>query len=180
MKKILLLSAAVLAIVLIVLSVIICLQPGEFRVERSTVIDAPPDVIFPHVNDLSGWQAWSPWAKLDPQAKESFSGPASGTGAVFSWSGNSDVGEGSMTITASRPHEFIGIRLDFVKPFVGTNDVEFHFTPEGESTRVRWSMSGKSNFISKAMGLVIDCDQMIGGMYEQGLARLKTTAETTP
>jgi hypothetical protein len=139
---------------------------------------ATPEAIFPHVNDLSKWNAWSPWAKLDPNAKNSFEGPTSGNGAIMRWAGNNDVGEGSMTIVDSRPSELIKFRLDFLKPFAGTNMAEFSFKNEGNLTLVNWSMSGENNFITKAIGLVINCDKMVGEQFEKGLVSLKTIVET--
>src|SRR5690349_2439238 len=92
-----------LAFAIVGLSITVALRPSEFRVSRSALIAAPPDVVFPHVNDLHNWEAWSPWAKLDPNAKTDYQGSATGPGAVFSWAGNRNIGEGRMTITESRP-----------------------------------------------------------------------------
>jgi hypothetical protein len=166
-----------LAAVLAVLLVVIATRPGEFRVARSAAMSAPPSAIFAQVNDFHKWEAWSPWAKLDPDAKNSFEGPAAGKGATFRWDGDKNVGAGSMKITESRPSELIRIQLDFIRPFVGTNDVEFTFTPQGDQTDVTWSMAGKNNFLSKAIGLVFDCEKMIGENYEQGLAKIKSIVE---
>lgn len=168
-----------LAVILIVLAIVIATRPDEFRVSRSAVISAPPATVFTHVNDLHKWNAWSPWAKLDPAARESFEGPPAGTGAVMKWAGNNQVGEGSMTITESRPNELIRFKLDFLKPFAATSTAEFSFKPEGDTTTVTWSMAGHNNFIAKAIGLFMDCDKMVGGQFEQGLAQMKSVAEAT-
>jgi hypothetical protein len=61
---------------------------------------------------LRKWEAWSPWAKLDPTAKSTLEGPSAGVGAVFAWSGNNQIGEGRMTITDSRPNELVRFRLE--------------------------------------------------------------------
>jgi hypothetical protein len=170
----------VIAVILVVFVIVVALQPAEFRIVRSSApISAPPVVVFGQVNDLHKWQAWSPWAKLDPDAKNTFSGPPAGDGAAFAWAGNSNVGEGSMTITESRPNEFVRFRLDFLKPFKGTNTAEFTFKPEGDQTVVTWSMAGRYNFITKAIGLFMNCDKMVGGQFEKGLADLKLLSEST-
>lgn len=127
LKKILI----TLAVIIVVFAVIVALQPSDFRVARTATISAPPPAVFAQVNDFHKWEAWSPWAKLDPAAKNSFEGPAAGRGAIFKWSGNNEVGEGSMTITESRPSDLIKIKLDFTKPFEATNTTEFTFKPEG-------------------------------------------------
>ena len=133
--------------------------------------------MFTQVNDFHNWRAWSPWAKLDPAAKATFEGPSAGPGAVFKWSGNDKVGEGSMTLTESRPNDLIKIRTDFVKPFAGTSLVEFVLWPQGEATAVTWTMSGHNNFFAKAMCLFVSMDKMIGGDFERGLENLKETVE---
>ncbi|MBP9855131.1 MAG: SRPBCC family protein [Candidatus Omnitrophica bacterium] len=167
----------ILALVLIVLIIFISSRLSEFKVTRSTTISASAENIFNQVNDFHNWEAWSPWLELDPNAKNTFNGPASGVGSSFHWVGNQNVGEGSMTITESRPNEAIKIRLDFIKPFPGTSNVDFQFVPQGNQTNVTWSMSGKNNFMAKAVGLFMDCDKMIGDQYEKGLSNLKAVVE---
>ena len=126
------------------------------------------------------WQEWSPWAKLDPAAKVSFDGPASGKGASFAWAGNMEVGVGRMTVTESHPSDLIRFQLDFEKPMKGTNIAEFTFKLEGAQTAVTWTMSGKNGFVAKAFGLIVNCDKMVGGQFEKGLATLKTLTEAEP
>jgi carbon monoxide dehydrogenase subunit G len=167
-----------MAILLAVLVGFIAMQPAEFRVVRSTKIAAPAEEVFAHVNDFHAWKAWSPWAKLDPESRDTYEGAASGTGSIFKWSGNNEVGEGSMTLTESRPSDLIRIKLDFVKPFAGTSNVEFNFEPEGDQTLVTWNMDGQNGFISKAICLLMDMDKMVGGKFEEGLASLKSVLET--
>ena len=166
----------VIAALLVGLVVVIALRPADFRISRSALIAAPPEVTFAQVNDLHKWEAWSPWAKLDPAAKQTYEGPPAGTGASFAWDGNNKVGAGKMTITDSRPSEFVRLRLEFLKPFKAVNTAELTFAPEGQQTRVTWTMSGKNNFMSKAVGLVINCDKMVGGDFEKGLASLNSAA----
>jgi uncharacterized protein YndB with AHSA1/START domain len=153
-------------------------RPDEFRVARSTVIAAAPEKIFLRVNTLRLWQDWSPWAKLDPDAKTTFEGPESGVGAVMRWDGNNKVGQGSMTIIESRPNESIKFRLDFLKPMQATSAAEFTFKAEGGQTTVTWSMSGENNFVRKAMSVIMNCDKMIGGQFEKGLASLRDVARS--
>jgi len=163
----------VLAVVVVVFVVIVAMRPSEFRVERSAAMSAPAPAVFAWVNDLHKWQEFSPWAKLDPAAKATFSGSSDGVGAVFEWAGNKQVGEGRMTIIESRPNELIRFRLDFLKPFAATNTAEFTFKPDGDQTVVTWSMTGKNNFMFKAVGLFMNCDKIVGAQFDQGLANLK-------
>jgi hypothetical protein len=84
-----------IAVLLLILAfvVVVALQPSTFNVKRSTTIAAPVADGFPNVNDFHKWEVWSPWAKLDPDAKIGFEGPPEGTGTVMTWSGNDKVGE---------------------------------------------------------------------------------------
>lgn len=166
-----------LVVLVVVFVVIVATRPADFRVERSATMRAPAQAAFAQVNDFQNWRAWSPWEKLDPALKRSYEGPASGTGAAYSWQGNKDVGEGRMTITESRPGELVRIRLEFYKPFAATNTAEFRFEPQGDSAAVTWSMTGQNNFFAKAIGLFVNMDRMVGGMFEQGLAQMKALVE---
>ena len=130
------------------------------------------------MNDLHRWEAWSPWAKLDPAAKKSFDGPDAGKRAIFQWSSNTEMGEGTMTVTESHPNDLVRIALDFTRPMACTNQVEFTFKPAGDQTEVTWAMTGHKNFIQKAFCLFMNMDKMVGGMFEQGLAQMKTVVES--
>src|SRR5207248_5559157 len=115
------------AVVVALFAVIVAMQPSDYRIARSATVAAPPAEVFAQVNDFHNWEAWSPWAKLDPNAKNSFAGATSGTGAVFTWSGNKKIGEGTMTILDSKPNDLIRINLEFRRPFKNTNLAEFTF-----------------------------------------------------
>ncbi|WP_072391693.1 SRPBCC family protein [Hyphomicrobium sp. CS1GBMeth3] len=165
------------AIVLVFLGYVAFLKPAEFQIERSSIIVAPPSAVFAEVNNFHNWEAWSPWAKLDPNAKATFEGPDAGEGAVFQWSGNDQIGEGRMTLLESRPDERIRIRIDFVKPFEGTNAAEFTFKPDGPRTIVTWTMSGEQTFLQKVISVFVNVDNLVGAEFEKGLANLKSVVE---
>jgi len=169
----------VLVAVVLIFVGIVAMQPSDFRIERSTTISAPPADVFPHVNDFHAWEAWSPWEKLDPSMTRTYEGPPTGTGSIYSWVGDANVGEGRMSITESQPNDLIKIKLEFIKPFAGTNAVDFNFKPEGDQTLVTWTMNGQYSFIPKAMNLVMNMDKMIGDSFESGLAQLKSVVEAS-
>ncbi|HKX63042.1 MAG TPA: SRPBCC family protein [Verrucomicrobiae bacterium] len=160
--------------------IVVATRPAEYRVTRSATMAAPASAVFPQVNDLQKFNSWSPWAKIDPNAKYTFAGPASGKGASLAWTGNNEVGEGKMTITESRPNDLIRFHLEFYKPMSGTSETEFTFKPEGNQTAVTWTMTGRNNFIAKAMCMFMDMDKMVGGQFEQGLASMKSIVEGAP
>jgi uncharacterized protein YndB with AHSA1/START domain len=177
MLKTVLLVLAALVGLLAVGAIVVATRPSEFRVQRSATISAPAPVVFEQVNDFHNWEGWSPWAKLDPAAKNTFEGAPAGEGAVFTWSGNDKVGAGRMTVTDSRPNELVRIKLEFIKPFEATCTTEFTFKPDGDHTAVTWTMTGRNNFIGKAVCLFNDMDANVGGDFEKGLANMKAAAE---
>jgi uncharacterized protein YndB with AHSA1/START domain len=164
-------------VVLGALAIVIATRPGEFKVQRSTTIAAPAEVVFPFINDFHQWNKWSPWEKRDLNMKKTFEGAPSGTGAVYSWAGNDQVGEGRMTLTESKPNERVVIKLEFIKPFAATNQTEVALSPAAGTTGVTWTMSGTNNFVGKAFSLVMNMDKMVGGDFESGLAQLKQLSE---
>jgi hypothetical protein len=167
-----------LAVLIVGILVIVALQPSSLTVHRQTIIDAPPEVVFPLVNDFHQWRAWSPWEGKDPNLQRNFSGPASGNGAVYGWVGNKKVGEGRMTITESLSPSLIKILLEFIKPFPGICNTEFTFTAAPSGTNVSWTMTGRHNFIQKAFCMFMNMDKLIGGDFEEGLAKMKSAAES--
>jgi uncharacterized protein YndB with AHSA1/START domain len=172
--------AGLIAALLGILAVTVALQPSDFSIQRSITIAAPPATVFALVNDFHQWEKWSPWAKLDPTMKTTYEGSESGAGAIYTWVGNSDVGEGKMSILESRAPEQVGIELEFIKPMAATNTSEFSFKPEGDGTSVTWTMAGKNNFVGKAFCLFVDMDAMVGADFEKGLAAMKAAAEAAP
>jgi hypothetical protein len=133
-------------------------------------------VVFAQVNDFHKWAAWSPYER-DPAMRKTFAGAPAGAGAIYEWAGNKEVGEGRSTITESRPHELIRIKLEFMKPFRATHTAEFAFKPVGDRTEVTWSLAGRNSFVTKAVCLFMDMDRMVGGDFEKGLAQMKSVAE---
>ena len=133
-KSILLYTFAALVAAIGVLCIEISLRSDDFKVARSATFKATPAAVFEQVNDFRKWEAWSPWAKLDPNSKSTFEGPTRGEGTKMSWAGNMEVGEGNMTIVESKPNELVRIRLEFIKPMAGVNDVQMKIEPKGDET----------------------------------------------
>lgn len=173
MKKLLIGLVVIVAVVL----GLALMQPNTFSVSRSATIKAPPERIIGYLNDFHQWPAWSPWEKLDPAMQRTFGGAPSGQGAVYSWSGNDEVGQGRMEITESAPPSKVVIKLDFIKPFQSSSVTTFALQPQGDSTVVTWTMAGPSQFITRLMGVFVSMDKMIGKDFEKGLAQLKEAAE---
>lgn len=175
-----------LAILLIIVALVVIVvgvaarKPDTFRTVRSAVIAAEPARIYPHVDDFHRWAAWSPWEKLDPDLRRTFTGPVKGVGAMYAWEGNSKVGQGKMTILEADEPSRLLIQLDFFKPFEAHNLAEFRFEPRPGGTEVTWTMSGANTFATKLMRTLVDMDKLVGKDFEAGLANLKQLAESGP
>jgi hypothetical protein len=151
-------------------------RPDSFRVERRILVQAPPEKIQPLIADFHRWTDWSPWEKLDPAMKRTYSGATAGVGAIYGWQGNKDVGSGRMEVKAAGADK-VSIQLDFIEPFEGHNTADFLLAAQGGATEVRWVMFGPSPFISKLMGVFVSMDSMIGKDFEKGLTQLKAASE---
>ncbi|MBL0121754.1 MAG: SRPBCC family protein [Betaproteobacteria bacterium] len=170
--------AAIVVIVLIVaLLAFAATRPDTFRLQREAEISALPEKMFAQIDDFHNWGAWSPWEKIDPAVKRTFSGATSGRGAIYEWEGNKKVGMGRMEITDSAPYSKITIKLDFLKPFEAHNITEFTLHRRGDSTHIEWAMFGPSPFMSKLMTIFVSMDKMVGKDFESGLANLKRISE---
>jgi uncharacterized protein YndB with AHSA1/START domain len=177
MFEIIVVIAAVLAIAIAIILILAATKPDTFGVRRVTTVKAPPENIFPLISDFHQWESWSPYENKDPAMKRTYSGAASGRGAVYAWDGNKNVGSGRMEILdASMPSKIV-IKLDFFKPFEGHNTAEFTMLPQGDATNVTWLMHGPAPFMSKVMQVFINMDKMIGKDFEIGLANLKKLTE---
>jgi hypothetical protein len=177
MRKILTIVGAVLLATIAAILVYAATRPDSFRVERSTAMNAPAEKIFPYIDGLKRWTAWSPYEGRDPAMKRAYSGAESGKGAVYEWDGNDNVGKGRMEIVDSTPPNRVVIKLDFLKPFEGHNMAELTVEPKGGQTIVTWAMYGPSTFMTKLIGTFMDMDDMIGRDLAAGLAKLKTVVE---
>lgn len=167
----------IVVVLIVALLVFAATKPDMFHVQRAASIKAPREKIFALINDFRRWGSWSPYEKLDPTMKRTFSGPASGKGAVYEWDGNRHVGKGRVEITDTSPPSKVRITLDMVKPFEAHNLVEFTLEAKGHSTNVTWAMDGRTAYIGKVMHIFFSMDSMVGKQFEEGLANLKTIAE---
>ena len=170
--------ALVVGILLLALAVLVATRPDSFRLERSTLINAPATAIDPLISDFHRWTVWSPFEKMDAGGalQRSYSGAASGLGAKYGWEGPK-TGVGAMEIVKAAPGQTVLIKLDFLKPFEAHNMAEFTMTPEAGGTRVTWAMYGPQPLIAKLMSLVFNNEKMIGPVFEQGLRDMKAAAE---
>jgi hypothetical protein len=176
MKKIIVRTLAALAAIVVVILIVASTKPDTFRIERTTSIKASPEKISTLIRNFHKWNSWSPFEKLDPAMKRTFSGPNEGLGAVYEWEGNSNAGSGRMEVMNISPSK-ITIKLDFLKPFEAHNTAEFTLVPDGEFTKVTWAMHGPNQFLGKVMTVFMSMDAMVGKQFETGLSNLKSVSE---
>jgi len=170
------LIVAIVAVPLAGILIAAAIKPDSFRVQRSTRIDATPETVFALINNLHQFNRWNSYERKDPAIKGRYSGPASGVGATHAWE-SAKVGTGSMEISSSSPPSKVEMKLEFIKPFKATHQVEFAVAPTATATEVSWTMSGAMPFVSKVISVFVSMDKMIGKDFEDGLANLKTIAE---
>lgn len=167
-----------IAVLIAAILVVAATRPDTVRVQRAARINAPPDKIYVLLHDFRRWGAWSPWESKDPQMKRSYGGAASGTGAIYGWEGDRNVGVGRMEIVNATAPSTVTIKLDFMKPFEAHNLVNFTLEPNAGGTTVTWTMDGAQPYLAKVMGLFISMDRMVGPDFETGLANLKKASES--
>lgn len=168
----------IIAVALVVVLVLVyaARRPGDFRVERKLMIQAPPEKIEPHLTDFHTWVDWSPYEKMDPAMKRLFSGPEQGQGAIYAWYSDGEPGQGEMEVLEATPQRVL-IRLDFIRPFTAHNTAEFTLQPQNGGTLVTWAMYGRQPYVAKVMTLFFNMDKMVGKDFETGLSSLKTICE---
>jgi len=170
---------ALIIIVVIVAGIlgIAATKPDTFRFERKITINAPAESIFQLINNFHEWTKWSPYEKIDPSMSRTYSGPDSGVGAQYAWSGNAKAGAGSMEILESTPSSKILFRLEFSKPMKALNTTEFLLEPRDGAIQTTWAMYGKCPLMMKVFHLILPMDKIMARDFDAGLANLKAAAE---
>ena len=148
-------------------------------VERTAVLDAAPGEILPHLADFHRWREWSPWEQIDPDLNRTYSGPDSGVGAHYEWSGNKKAGSGHMTIE-SVDDALVKVDLVFTKPFKSASKAVFVLTPQPgdpHQTKVIWQILTPKTKMMRIVGLLMNLEKAVGPDLERGLAQLKVQVE---
>ena len=150
-----------------------------YAVTRTTTVAAPAEALYARLVDFHRWPEWSPWEGLDPALTRSYTGPESGVGAGYAWSGNRKAGRGRMSIADVTAPSRVAVDVMFEKPFPSSSSSVFTLAPEGTGTRVTWTMTGRKSLINRVMGIFVSMDKLIGPDFERGLAQLKSVAESS-
>ncbi len=164
----------VLALAAVVLIGGLLISP-KFSVERSASIGAPPEAVYELVADPRRWKEWSVWNRRDPQMAMSYSGAASGAGAVWAWKSASE-GDGRMSFTEAEPGRRIAYEL-FFPDFGTTSTGALTLVPEGGGTKITWTVAGEMGRNPVTRWFALAMDGMMGKDFDAGLANLKALAE---
>lgn len=179
MKKLLLIVLALVVVVIVGVLVAASMQPKEYRLERSVVTTANPGAVYAVMCDLNRFKDWSPFVKLDPNAKVTVDGPACAPGQVYTWDGNDDAGAGKMTIVNAVPNDTIGIKLEFTRPMPDTADTSWSVETDGGQNRIVWEMHGVNGTLMQQVFSMLFMEKMMGPMFDDGLASLKKLSEAS-
>jgi hypothetical protein len=171
----LMIIAVVVGVIVVALLAFAASKPDTFLVQRSVTIKASPQSLYPLISDWHNFLMWSPFEK-DPAMKRTFKGAATGKGAIYEWDGNNKVGAGRIEVIEAIAPSRLVMQLDIMRPMKAQNIVEFTLASQGSTTDVTWAMKGRVPFMGKLMGLVMNCEKMVGSQFEEGLAKLKGLA----
>ncbi len=152
-------------------------SPSEFTVTREIRIQARPEVIYPFLANSKVTNDWMPWKEIDPNVKMTFSGPDAEVGSSASWESEGQMGVGKAVVSEVVPNQKVVTQITYTKPMEFSQISEFLLIPEGDSTIMRWTVSGHKIFISRLMCMFMDLDKYLGGEFEKGLKKLKSTVE---
>ncbi|MGA9599556.1 MAG: SRPBCC family protein [Methylocystis sp.] len=166
-----------LVALLVGLMLYVSTKPDVCRFSRSIHVLAPPEKIFPLIDDPRAMNEWNPFVKADPNIKISYSGPPNGVGAANDFDGDSRVGAGRAEIIESASPSRVVLALRMDRPMKCQNRVEFTISPREIGSDVTWEMSGKQPFMGKLFSVFVNTEKMVGGAFESGLAGLKARAE---
>jgi len=173
LKTLLIILLAVIALVV----VLGLTGPRHTTVSRSTVVQAPVDVVYAHGTSLQRMDAWSPWLKRDPNIEVNYSAEHGAVGQRSTWAGNADVGKGAQEIIAMEPSERVRVQLEFIEPFEASATADLSMEAMGDSTRVTWAYSGDNGFFQRIFLVFNDMEVLIGPDFEEGLEQLRVLAE---
>lgn len=155
-------------------------RPASILVTRSVTIPAPPERVFGLIEDLHYWPQWAPQDRSDATLKRSYSGAVRGVGARSDWVSGGKGGSGHMLVVAARAAREVQVQVDFSRPFTAHNLNTFTLEPQGEGTRLTWSMRGTNPLLLRLLSLFSSPERMLGPHFESGLANLAALAQQDP
>lgn len=183
MKILKIVGIVILSLFAVVLIIVSLLSP-EAHMERSVVVNAPSTVVFQQVASFDKFNKWSPWTKMDPEAKQTIEGPTTGVGAKMSWDGP-QTGKGSQWTVAFEENKRVKNAMAF-EGMEGEIFAEFVLEEVQDGTKVTWKYDSDvtgTSFLNAAFSKLFYAfmlEGMLGDQYQQGLSDLKKLVENEP
>ena len=178
MKKVLKIIGVLILLAIAFVLIAGIFVPQTYHLEKDITINAPKDKVWSHVNSLQQLEKWSPWSGKDPAMKVTYEGQEGAIGSVYKWDGNSDVGEGTQTLTKVQQPDKVETHLHFIEPFEGEADAFINLVEAGNGTKVSWGFDTRYSYPMNVMQLFVDMDEMMGREYNAGLSKLKQICES--
>ena len=175
-RRVLYALAALVVLIAVVLG-LAAMKPATLTLERAIDVHAPPERIFPLIDDLRRWPEW-PADADEAKAARAYGPITAGKGATAEWVGTGNAGTGRMEIAESTAPSRVTVVVDFKKPFAAHNVNDFSLERRGDGTRVTWSWRGTNVFVLKVMSVFVSPDRIMGKHFEAGLEALKKRAES--
>ena len=149
---------------------------GNYHYEKSMVIKAPKEKVWNEISSMRSFNQWNPWMKLDPGMKITYSGTSGEIGDKYCWdSKNNDAGAGCQEIKELVANQKQKTEMIFERPFDGQAISEIILSPEGDDTKITWTMDTEQDAMMKIMRPIMD--YQMGKSYEEGLNNLKKLVE---
>jgi len=164
-------AAGVLALLAGTFVLVGILLPGTVEVTRRVEIKAPPEAVFPLLDDLEAWMQWMPWGEVASR----LDGPEAGTGARRVWD-DPELGSGSLTLVESRPPFGVDYEVEVADGairFTGTISVE----ARGAGSLVTWTERADLGWNPLLGWTALTMDESQGRQLRDGLDRLKARVE---
>ncbi len=166
-----------LVVALIVLSASSLLLPATQRVERSLMIEQPPDRIWELLEDPTAWNRWSPYYARDPDMKINYTGAPRGMGARWHWDSASE-GSGTVSIIgASVPRQ---LDLIVVRDLLGTALCQFILEPVNSGTKLTWKIEVDATWNPILRWLGLGMERWIAPDFERGLDNIRELLAQQP
>ena len=147
----------------VALSIFIATQKGDFKVERSKVINSPKEVVFNYVNDLKNWSDFGSWTLSDPETSYTYPANTVGRGGSYSW--ESKDGDGKIATLYVKANDSIAQKMNFNG---SDSKVAWKFKDTIGGTKVTWSTEGKMSFTMKIYAALNGgVNRVIGSLYEK-------------
>ncbi|MBN1895598.1 SRPBCC family protein [bacterium] len=166
----------VFLIFILIILILAMIAPKQYHVERSIEIQAPAVLVFEQIRFWDNWEAWSPWADMEPAMAVSIQGRDGAAGSEYHWTGKR-TGSGWMTHLESRPPERFAYHVRHIKPLPGKSEGVFLLEESGGITKASWIYRGRTPMPWNIMNLFVSMDKIAGRDFERGLILLRDLCE---